>query len=934
MSSSREAIERALFVGHWDDKIPTEDSPDAAIASLAKDVIDGSFRSVLTSDHAQRILRIKTTLENLDEPIASWFDFDSITEEDRSGLLPLVVGVACLHSYIQPNYTGPDLDVKPLEVLKFSPNLDVTEEVLHRRATTELAYGGEPAYHLAQVSIFLAVAEALWNVADTARTVVWWRLRTWLLREQILDEPVGLPRSIWDMYASFHSSRLCPLIFCRIVADAGALKDPEFPPDLREVQGRILLEQGLLHHTLRNDKPAAEHFIRAAKANGLQYELTGAPGKRTKFQQFDVTQLVLLAQSRKTPEDSNTTEEQEITPEEIDPTPEAPKDGRAGGPAIPETLSLNDDTLLEKTEFTSSTPSSSSTLSHLNPKSQPPLDPLDQCILLGLCLNVKNTSPSHGLTAEQMSPYVARVISHPLNWSVHTMALLLRSRLESNRTRTVERSTLQLQALVDQMPTADSTVQERLEYFHGIPLPSKWEMQKELAVRFLSIGVVKSALEVFEKLEMWERVVQCWQSMERPDKGIAIVKDLLEGRKAEADAVLSRERAWRTTKLDVVREAKLWCLLGDMEPDNAVRHYTHAWEISNHTSARAVRSLGGYHFARGEYAEARDYLKKAVAINPLLSRSWFVLGCACLKIEDWEEARQAFFRCVAIDDEDAESWNNLASVYLRMAEVDQDQPGGEVRIFGRSSCEALLIVENSTLFQGDHGGGRTVPFTHRMLAWRALKQGVRHGYDNWRMWINYMVVSMDVGELTEACRALARVVECRADKNGSSSVDEDVLDKLVDAATRSAAQAETESPETQQQRSWNPKELLKRVTELLDDTILPRVATTRVYRARARLYTFHADYESAIRLYMDAYRLSVAGSMEKGETDVDNWRVAVTEVEEIVDVLRNFGPKIEGYKWGLQARSIIRSFMGKTREAFEDEPEWQRLVDLVEDLKS
>jgi hypothetical protein len=196
-----------------------------------------------------------------------------------------------------------------------------------------------------------------------------------------------------------------------------------------------------------------------------------------------------------------------------------------------------------------------------------------------------------------------------------------------------------------------------------------------------------------------------------------------------------------------------------------------------------------------------------------------------------------------------------------------------------------------------------------------------------------MIVSMDVGELTEACRALARIVESRADKDGSSSVDEDVLDKLVDAATRSVSQAETGSPDVQQQRSWTPKELLKRVTELLDNIILPKVATTRVFRARARLYTFHADYESAIRLYMDAYRLSVAGSTERGEMEVDNWRVAVTEVEEIVDVLRNFGSKIEGYKWGLQARSIVRSFMGKTKEDFEDEPEWQRLVDLTEELK-
>jgi hypothetical protein len=215
MSSSREAIERALFIGRWNDEIPAEGSTDTAIAKLAKDVIDGSFRSVLTNDHAQRILKIKTTLENLDGPIASWFEFDLITEEDRNSLLPLIVGIACLHSYIQPNYTGPDLDVKPLEVLKFSPNLDVTEEALHRRATTELAYGGEPAYHLAQVPIFLAVAEALWNVAGATKTVVWWRLRTWLLREQILDEPVGLPEGIWDAYASSVPRGCTRLSFCQ-----------------------------------------------------------------------------------------------------------------------------------------------------------------------------------------------------------------------------------------------------------------------------------------------------------------------------------------------------------------------------------------------------------------------------------------------------------------------------------------------------------------------------------------------------------------------------------------------------------------------------------------------------------------------------------------------------------------------------------------------
>ena len=77
----------------------------------------------------------------------------------------------------------------------------------------------------------------------------------------------------------------------------------------------------------------------------------------------------------------------------------------------------------------------------------------------------------------------------------------------------------------------------------------------------------------------------------------------------------------------------------------------------------------------------------------------------------------------------------------------------------------------------------SIPFANKMLAFRALKQGLKFSFENWRMWTNYMIVSMDVGELAEACRALGRIVEQRYDKIGAEAVDEDVLDRLVDAVT-------------------------------------------------------------------------------------------------------------------------------------------------------
>ncbi|KAI0832878.1 tetratricopeptide repeat domain 27 [Trametes gibbosa] len=910
-------IEKALLTGKWDDGLST--SADAPVIKIARNVVNGDFSDLKTPPSRDLFTVTASPDAVLDRPFAAWFKFSEAsavpsTVEDE--LLRLACAVACLHAFLQANWTGPDLDIEPLDILTLTPELSqaVNEDLIHQKAVAELAYGGEPAYHLAKAPFFLLLARLLLDTPfQHLQSVPWWRLRTWRIHEQVLDEPVAVPPDV-------------------ITSVDPLLESFAVEPD---IAGRLLLEQGLLEHYVGHDKSAADYFVRAARATQLEYELTGALGKRTKFQQTELTQLILLAESRE-----RNTEGGSDTAARLETSGAADGEGdstagsqglRLPGPAtaaIPETLKLDDDTLLEQTAFTSSSTAGTpgSRLSHIDPAAQPALHPLDQSILLALCLNVKNLSPAHGLTTEQMAPYIARVLSHPRNWSVHTMALLLRSRLEANRTRTVERATLQLQALVDQMPTADAPLAERLLYIHSIVLPSRWEMEKELALRFLALGVVKSALAIFERLEMWEESVRCWQAMERADKAVAIVRDLLEGRKAEADTVIARGKALSDSRkqgLDAAREAKLWCLLGDLEPAHALEHYTRAWEISRASSGRAMRSLGGYYFARGNYPEAITCLRRAVAINPLLSRSWFILGCACVREEDWEGARDAFVRCVTIDDEDGESWNNLASVYLRMGQAGKkvaaddgsDETGNAAQEAQREDAE------------------KRIPFSNKLLAFRALKQGLKYSYDNWRMWANYMIVAMDVGELSEACRALTRVVEERATKDGAAAVDEDVLDKLVDAVARGSAESGEGKPEGAAAGAAAASTgLARRVTDLFELTILPRVSSPRISRARARLLTAQERYEDALNAYLDAYRAGPAGTMERGETDIAKWREAVGEVEETVDVLRNFGPRVEGFKWKLAARSIVRTFVGRTKD-FEDEPEWARLTALQEEIR-
>lgn len=639
MSHLFDDLEISLLRWDWSKSTQLPDD----INKLGQLVCQGSFEDALDTEIAKELLATQSnaSLELSQSSLSSLFQFEiaSLSDPYHIEAARLIISVACLHAFLQENWTGPEVNLQISTLLSTSIPIDVISAM----SISELAYRGEPAYHLMKLPVLLRLSQLLLDQPyQHLKTSNWWRRRVMAVHQLVLDEPVPV-----------EVPRLESLL--KIAMGTS--------PDLA---GQIILEEGLINHHIGQDKEAYDCFARAAEIMGLDYEVTGTLGVKTKYQVNPLSTLVLLARSRDRGEDDSSAD---------------PVTGKADHDTVPETLPLNDDTLLEETRFSKSSDETTGRLSDLDPSNQPPLHPLDQCVFLGMCLNVRNTSPAHGLTSEQMMPYVSRVISHPRNWSIHTMALLLRSRLEAHRTRTVERSTLQLQQLVEQMPSNDSTAKERLLYFHTLPLPSKWDLERELALRYSSLGVVKSALEIFERLEMWEEVVKCWGSMERPDKGVAIVQDLLAGRKQESEVATYRAKIStseeKIEKLDSAREAKLWCLLGDLEPQNAESHYEKAWQVSRETSGRAIRSLGGYYFARNDFIEAIRCLRLAVAINPLLSRSWFILGCAYVREEKWNEARDAFARCVSIDDEDAESWNNLASVYLRLGIGNEGEPAQE-----------------------------------------------------------------------------------------------------------------------------------------------------------------------------------------------------------------------------------------------------------------
>ncbi|CAM9683144.1 unnamed protein product [Ectocarpus sp. 4 AP-2014] len=251
----------------------------------------------------------------------------------------------------------------------------------------------------------------------------------------------------------------------------------------RRVSGQVWLEWGLAQHHFQDPSKGKESFARAKEASGLTAGLTGALGKRTKYQQSQIAQLVLVASSA-TPvgEDAG----HETAPVAPPPPPAPPvlavetgsaetpsgSDGgewgteaaTAAGGAVgagPElgmstavgeegrraaarrTVHAEDSALLEDISFVQQ-----------DLENPGKLQDVDLAIILGLCLDVSNSNPRDGLTNEQMTPYIARVLRQPgCNWMIYSTALLQRAWVEFERSHARDRAALQLQALLDQHTT-------------------------------------------------------------------------------------------------------------------------------------------------------------------------------------------------------------------------------------------------------------------------------------------------------------------------------------------------------------------------------------------------------------------------------------------------------------------------------------------------
>ncbi len=481
---------------------------------------------------------------------------------------------------------------------------------------------------------------------------------------------------------------------------------------------QLLLESGLSFHHFQHGDQGKRFFAHAQRVSGLLTEISGAMGKRTKYQQDEHAQLFLRAESslfqQEAPSDAaydtnplQAPGQPNISPKKMDFIQE--HEGgwqhsewevgrgllREVGEAETKEVAAVREVLLDSVD---GGPQENILLEGGPAYSDQKLDkggtlhPVDQAVILALCIDVCNSNPADGLTREEMEPYLRRVLELASNWMIHSTGLLERSWLEFEKRRTMDRAMLQIQALLDQHTTKltimqstykavheeSAPVQDRLAFLHCIVYPSQYELKRDLAQRYLQCNVVASALQYFRELHMWNEVVTCYQLMQKPHRAEMVV----------------RERIQEEGKTPYMLTA-----LADLTEDTAL--YEEAWELSEGRYARAKRTLAKICFDKGDMEACVKHAILALEVQPLVSTAWYIKGLACIRLERYEEALNAFGRCIQQDQEQGEAWANCGSIHMHLGEYDKAHSAMEQAYrFKRDSWRVVENLMNTSLQLG------------------------------------------------------------------------------------------------------------------------------------------------------------------------------------------------------------------------------------------
>uniref|UniRef100_A0A674P459 Tetratricopeptide repeat protein 27 n=1 Tax=Takifugu rubripes TaxID=31033 RepID=A0A674P459_TAKRU len=720
------------------------------VGSLLESLMEGDFEAVLQNQHILDLLAgdgsgadedIEAYLEGR---VSLYLTCGPCDDQRTRELVLLVLAASCLHLFAQSNWTGPSVSIALCDLLP--PILQPFNERLSAPLRSHLLLDGESVYTLVANPFLLLLARVILVKCSSRmlslQLVPWWTLRYISLHQQILE----------DCSPQLHS-----------LAQSSMDTVMKCEPGLSEhctLATQFHLECSYISLMYYDYKLAKEHIRKAQELSGLDISMTGALGKRTHFQQKNLAQLVLQVERK---------EEQAKASREDSPSYTPPS-------MLPRDYRLNDDTVLDHISF-----------AEPGQYDLPDLRAEEQAVHLWCCslCGPPGLLPVNPLNIEDTLFFLQCILSQPKFWAVHVSALCLRTSLEKGSSRRAERGMMQLQAIVDHFEDQRCPVTERLKVFYCSRVSPRWVIQKQLAGLLSDLGCISSALLTYEKLQLWEDVVICYERL---------------GQHGKAEEVVRRE-------LEKKETPSLYCLLGDILKDH--QYYDRAWELSGRRSARAMRSKALLHLQNKELQQGVSCFQESLRINTIQLGVWFALGCAYLALEDYEGAARGFHRCVGLEPDNAEAWNNLSTAYIRLR--------------------------------------------MKQKAFHTLREALKCNFEHWQIWENYITVCTDIGDFSEAVSAYHRLMDLRENYK-----DVQILQILVGAVVENLTDSHGEPAAT----------MLPKMKELLGRVGARHSSDAHVWQAYARLYgdghsSSPEDNEKALELLSKELRCRVrAGGWE------------------------------------------------------------------------
>ena len=422
----------------------------------------------LVEDCAYRDFLQREEVQSLVRTLLADDGVPSISDETTSRC----VGIACLQMFVKINWLGEPV----LEDDWCDSHADLVSSVLVRDGdslNTRLTNPG--LLVVAKLSLVDSLTDSCQELS-----LLTWALRCCCVLAQVLEERSDL------LYQQ--------------MADLAARGQTLAEEEEGRVAGLFYLQAARYNSLYYKVRQAEIMTDLAAHRLGLSLSETGALGKRTKYQVKDVAQFCI---------DVVTDNTEDLREVDVD--------------QLVRDVQLEDDLRLKKIQYQDTARGERERLVRLTG--------LQQCVLMSRysCKVESLATVSDSLTAEEVLPYLSPILDTPQSWSTHLAALLARSKIQSDASRTVERSLAQLETCVENIKL-NTSKEDRLRLIHVSNLSPLWEVERQLGKLLLGLGLTKAALEVFTRLEQWEEVIVCYTLLELRHKAAEVIRARLEER--------------------------------------------------------------------------------------------------------------------------------------------------------------------------------------------------------------------------------------------------------------------------------------------------------------------------------------------------------------------------------------------------------------------